>query len=176
MRGCIEFEEAIALHAAGGLDGPEREALLAHLADCAGCAAELQATRELLGEFSADTPALPAEREAAFAARVREAAERAGHRAVTPLRPRRWSVPARMVAAAGALAAAAALVVSFRAPDGDGRIAAEKTLGAEEALASELAAAGDEALDLLPEDDLGLDALSDDELLAVERLLAANGG
>jgi anti-sigma factor RsiW len=175
MRGCIEFEEAIVLHAAGGLDGPEREALLGHLDGCPGCAEELAATRKLLGELAADAPALPPEREAAFAARVREAAEREGRRVVTPLRSRRWSVPARLVAA-GALAAAAALVLSVRAPDGDGRLAAEEPLGAEEALASELAAAGDEALDLLPEDDLDLDALGDDELLAMERLLAAYGG
>ena len=105
--GCERFDEAIALHATGELSGAERDGLLAHLGGCDRCAAELEETRALLAELSADSPRLSPERERTFAARV--AGElRAGQAAAA--RRRRRLLPA----AVGALALAAALVIALR--------------------------------------------------------------
>jgi anti-sigma factor RsiW len=195
MSGCTAFDAAIALHAAGGLDGPAREALEAHLAACPGCAAEFEETRALLGELAAARPALPPDREAAFAARVRAAAgplspgesprpAAAPRPALTPgesPRPTARRLPLRLAAAAGALAAAAALALAFRpaAPPPRPAPTAGAPAGAADpaaALAADLATLAGDDFDPIPEADAGLGELSSDELLAMDRLLAGTGG
>ncbi len=44
---CIEIEEATPLYLSGEIDGSAREAFLAHLAQCAACAAEIEGQRAL---------------------------------------------------------------------------------------------------------------------------------
>jgi len=48
---CIEWEERIARHAGGDLEGPEADAVELHLADCAGCQVFWSGLREALGEL-----------------------------------------------------------------------------------------------------------------------------
>jgi anti-sigma-K factor RskA len=64
-----ELYDALAAEAAGALDGDERERLLAHLAGCASCSAELEALRVSAALLAFSAPARPME--PARSARVR---------------------------------------------------------------------------------------------------------
>jgi hypothetical protein len=62
QRWCPEFEERIVLYATGELEGVESEAVVAHLGECAGCAAALERERRLLGAVTESAPGEPDER------------------------------------------------------------------------------------------------------------------
>jgi hypothetical protein len=103
------WREQTSLLAAGALEGEEREAALAHLADCARCRADHAALESLLGVLARDPvrgaePPLPAEALAARVGQRLDELERAGER---PARGVGWLWPG--------LAAAAALVVAVLA-------------------------------------------------------------
>jgi anti-sigma factor RsiW len=112
-----ELRDSLAAEALGALHGPEREALLAHLAGCGECARELAGMRATAGELAFAVPAvaLDPDRSARLRARLvaRAAAdarprEDAPGTPVTPLRQRPASRAAR---SAGWWAAAAAVAL-----------------------------------------------------------------
>ncbi|MET0397072.1 MAG: hypothetical protein ABW277_09640, partial [Longimicrobiaceae bacterium] len=90
-----ELRDSLAAEALGALHGPEREALLVHLAGCEECARELAGMRDTAGElaFAVPSVALDPDRSARLRARLvaRAAAdarprEDAAGTPVTPLR------------------------------------------------------------------------------------------
>jgi len=114
-----ELRDSLAAEALGALHGPEREALLAHLAGCEECARELAEMRATAGELAFAVPvvALDAERSARVRARLvaRAAADARPQEGapVTPVTPlRQGPAPvSRAARSAGWWAAAAAVAL-----------------------------------------------------------------
>ncbi|MEW5931922.1 MAG: anti-sigma factor [Gemmatimonadota bacterium] len=118
-----ELRAMLAAEALGALAGPERDALLAHVAGCEECARELASLRDAASELALAVRPVPLdpERSAGIRARLlaRAAAERASPDAADeppdapaiPLRREPAPVPARRAPRAGWWAAAAAVAL-----------------------------------------------------------------
>lgn len=108
---CARFGAELAAHAYGELDPARRAELSGHLEQCAGCAAELEALRELRAGLDLWQVPVPREDAAALAAEVRA---RAGRERREPrLGPERGGVLRGIprIGAGRALAAAAGLLL-----------------------------------------------------------------
>lgn len=78
-----EFHDALAAEAVDALDGRERERLLAHLAGCAACSAELESLRVSAAHLAFAAPLRPMEPARAAGVRSRLLARAAGDRQAT---------------------------------------------------------------------------------------------
>ncbi|HEU0300655.1 MAG TPA: anti-sigma factor [Longimicrobium sp.] len=79
-----ELQDALAAEAVDALDGEEREQLLAHLAGCDACRAELAALRESAAALALAVPARPMEPARSGRLRARLLARAAAERPVAP--------------------------------------------------------------------------------------------
>lgn len=78
-----EFHDALAAEAVDALDGQERERLLAHLAGCAACSAELESLRHSAAQLAFAAPVRPLEPARSAALRSRLLARAAEDRETT---------------------------------------------------------------------------------------------
>jgi anti-sigma factor RsiW len=108
MSACQEYEEQLTLHAAGALEAPESARVQEHLAGCAACRREWEASREVLGLAALPPPS--AAEQAVLEALPQQAAR--AWRAEQVRKARRWRY------AGVGLAAAAAVLLVVLAPAG----------------------------------------------------------
>lgn len=166
MSACQEYEEQLTLHAAGALEAPEAARVQEHLAGCAACRREWEASREVLG--LAALPAPSGAEQAVLEALPRQAAR--AWRAEQVRRARRWRY------AGAGLAAAAAVVLVVLVEPGQ-RSGSPETPGAREWVAVEAEAELGQAEALSPlEQWAAADPLAEALTEAEQEPLAEEGG
>lgn len=99
MSACQEYEEQLSLHAAGALEAPQSARVEEHLAGCAACRREWEASREVLGLAALPPPS--AAEQAVLEALPQQVAR--AWRAEQVRKARRWRYAGLGLAAAAAV-------------------------------------------------------------------------